>query len=54
MNIRKIITSLVAIAIIIFIGFATESMLETEAGILYFSMFYCLFMITEKANANDD
>ena len=40
--------------IIIFIGFATESMLETEAGILYFSMFYCLFMITKKANANDD
>ena len=30
--------------IILLAAFSTESMLETEAGILYFSMFYCLFM----------
>lgn len=33
---------------IVFIGFATESMLETEAGILYFCFFFCFFMMSKN------
>ncbi|GEM_PF-2772693 len=36
--------------IILLAAFNTESMLETEAGILYFCFFYCLFMTSRKVS----
>ena len=35
-----------AFLLIVFFGFATESMLDTEAGILYFCFFYCFFTLS--------
>ncbi len=40
-----------AFLLIVSIGFATESMLETEAGIIYFCFFYCFLMLS-KINTN--
>ncbi len=39
----------IAFMICVFVGFATESYLETEAGILYFCFFYCFFTISKKS-----
>ena len=44
--VRKIDMLRLAFLVAIVIGFSTESMLETEAGILYFCFFYCFFTLS--------
>ncbi|MFZ9956225.1 MAG: O-antigen ligase family protein [Flavobacteriales bacterium] len=39
---------LLSYLIVLIAAFSTESMLETEAGILFFSMFYCFFMSSKE------